>query len=324
MVARLQDGHGFVTHPAYEATRGFLPITLDWIENQLVVIASDDDRVQVGDVVTEMAGRPALEVVEQAETWLPGSPQFRRLSATRSVTRGPDGEHTTLTVQRGGDHHSVALEFSKDRKPPRPPARQNFEQLSDGVYYVSLIGTAPDEIRPRLEELIQAKAVIFDLRGYPNGTHFLLQHMTDKSLQSQQWLVPRRIYPDQERLVDYGRDGRWDMPPLTPRFAGKVIFLTNAQAISYAESFLSIVAQYRLADIVGQPTAGANGNVNPFQLPDGTYVSWTGMRVINHDGSQHHVRGVQPTVLVEPTLAAVREGRDEYIETALRLIGDGS
>ena len=65
------------------------------------------------------------------------------------------------------------------------------------------------------------------------------------------------------------------------------------------------------------PTAGANGNVNPFQLPGGFRVSWTGMRVMNHDDTQHHVRGVQPTILLEPTIQAVAEGRDEYVEKAL-------
>jgi hypothetical protein len=45
------------------------------------------------------------------------------------------------------------------------------------------------------------------------------------------------------------------------------------------------------------------------------------MKVVKHDGSQHHLIGIQPTVPLGRTLAAVREGRDEYIERALRIIG---
>jgi len=44
------------------------------------------------------------------------------------------------------------------------------------------------------------------------------------------------------------------------------------------------------------------------------------MKVVKHDGSQLHLIGIQPTVPVERTLKAVREGRDEYIEAALKII----
>ena len=114
---------------------------------------------------------------------------------------------------------------------------------------------------------------------------------------------------------------RNSMPPALPRIQGKVVFLTDGRAISYAESVMGIVEHYKLADIVGRPTAGANGNVNPFALPGGFRISWTGMRVIKHDDSQHHMIGIQPTVPVKRTIKAIREGRDEDLEKALELIG---
>ncbi len=81
-----------------------------------------------------------------------------------------------------------------------------------------------------------------------------------------------------------------------------------------------MVEYYRLGDIVGRPTAGANGNVNPTILPGGYSIGWTGMKVLKHDGSQHPLIGIQPTVQVDRTIAAIREGRDEDLETALALI----
>jgi hypothetical protein len=43
-----------------------------------------------------------------------------------------------------------------------------------------------------------------------------------------------------------------------------------------------------LGDVVGEPSAGTNGNVNPFMLPGGYSVSWTGMLVRKRDGTPHH------------------------------------
>jgi C-terminal processing protease CtpA/Prc len=86
---------------------------------------------------------------------------------------------------------------------------------------------------------------------------------------------------------------------------------------------MGFIEGYRLAEIVGQPTAGTNGNVNPFALPGGFRISWTGMKVVKHDGSQHHLIGIQPTVPAERTIQGVREGRDEFLEQALEIIRQG-
>src|SRR5690606_20072607 len=128
-----------------------------------------------------------------------------------------------------------------------------------------------------------------DLRGYPNGNHQVLAHLTDVPLRSARWNVPRIIYPDGERLVGFDTTGRWYLPPAEPRFGGHIVFLTDANAISYAESVMGIVEHYRLGEIVGATTAGTNGNVAPFMLPGGFRVVFTGMRVLKHDGSPHHL-----------------------------------
>ena len=65
---------------------------------------------------------------------------------------------------------------------------------------------------------------------------------------------------------------------------------------------------------------GANGNVNPFTLPGGFEVSWTGRKVLKYDCSQHYLVGIIPTVPVQRTIAAVREGRDENLERAIEII----
>ncbi len=166
----------------------------------------------------------------------------------------------------------------------------------------------------------RAKGVVFDLRGYPNGNHEVIGHLIDKPVQSARWNVPQIIYPDQERMVGYDTSGRWVLTPKAPRIQGKAVFLTDGRVISYAESFMGIIEHYALAEIVGQPTAGANGNVNPFTLPGGFRLSWTGMKVLKHDGSQHHLVGIQPTVPATRTIAGVQQGRDELLEKAIALI----
>ena len=72
-------------------------------------------------------------------------------------------------------------------------------------------------------------------------------------------------------------------------------------------------------DLRGYP----NGNVNPFTLPGGYRFSWTGMKVVKHDGSQHHLVGIRPTIPTTPTIQGIREGRDELLERAVEVIRSG-
>ena len=113
----------------------------------------------------------------------------------------------------------------------------------------------------------------------------------------------------------------WSIRPRQPRLTSNIAYIIDGRAISYAETWMGVVEHYRVAEIVGQPTAGTNGNVNPFTVPSGYRISWTGMKVLKHDGSQHHGVGILPTIPFERTLEGVRQGRDELLERAVQAVG---
>lgn len=82
---------------------------------------------------------------------------------------------------------------------------------------------------------------------------------------------------------------------------------------------MSFIEHYQLATIVGQPTAGTNSNVNPFTLPGGYHLRWTGMKLLKHNGSRLLSVGILPHVYVEKTIKGVRENRDEFLEKTLEI-----
>jgi C-terminal processing protease CtpA/Prc len=168
-----------------------------------------------------------------------------------------------------------------------------------------------------MPELEKANAIICDLRGYPKSNHGLIKHLLKEEENSLWMWTPQIIYPDFEKVA-YRKYG-WHMKPVEPALTAKVVFITDGRAISYAESFMGYIEGFNLATIVGQPTAGTNGNVNPFVLPGGYRISWTGMRVLKHDGSQHHGVGIIPHVRVERTIQGIKAGRDEFLEKAIEI-----
>jgi hypothetical protein len=323
LVAQIQDGHGQVGDPK-DRDRASLPWKIAWVAGEVVVTAAEPaTTLQRGDVVVTMNGASARATLAQAEQLVSGSPQWRRLQALDAISRGPAGSVVAVTVHRGGAPRSVRLERREGLALP-DTRRPKLEKLAGGVWYVDLDRASWQEIVASLAEIAVAPGVIFDLRGYPNSNHQLIQHLLREPDRSDAWmLVPQIAYPDREKPVGHERHG-WGLAPAQPHIQGKVAFITGPGAISYAESFMSFIEGYRLGAIVGQPTAGTNGNVNPFHLPGGFKVAWTGMKVVKHDGSRLHHVGVRPTVPVDPTLEGVRLGRDEAFEAALRLVSSGS
>jgi C-terminal processing protease CtpA/Prc len=325
MVAQLHDGHGRVSGPT-DPQAGF-PIRLGWIEDQVVVVASEEpETFRVGDVLLTLDGEPATQRLEELARTISGSTQWKRWRALNTLTLGPAGSEATLELEREGGEVVTITRIRDSGDVPAETRPSNVAELEPGFFYVNLDRVTMEEFDARVEELAVARGVIFDLRGYPNGNHLALTHLSDEPLRSAYWRVPQIIYPDHEPGLGgelHYAESRWNLPPREPRFQGQIAFITDGRAISYAESVMGIVEHYGLGEIVGQTTAGANGNVNPFILPGRYRFSWTGMQVIKHDGSQHHLVGIHPTVPATRTIQGVREGRDELLERALEVVSGG-
>ncbi|MCZ6633646.1 MAG: S41 family peptidase, partial [bacterium] len=319
MVASLQDGHGNVGYTQLN-DMAFPPIQVDQIENQIVVVAAQDSiPVQPGDIVLTLNGIEASEALGYEMQYVSGSPQWKTYRALWRFGFGRRGSTSTLRLARGHDTLTVTVPRILKR-PFRGDKRPDFKILEDRIYYINMDQISMKTFTGHLDELKQAKGIVFDLRGYANGNHGILSHLTDRPIGSARWQVPQIIYPDRLKSAGYDTAGRWNMAPARPRLRGKIVFLTDASAISYAESVMGMVEHYQLGDIVGRPTAGTNGDINQFSLPGGFRIIWTGMRVVKHDHTQHHLIGILPTHPVQKTIRAIVEGRDEDLEKALEII----
>jgi hypothetical protein len=319
LVASIRDGHGNVYHQSY-TPQGRLPLLLAWIEGRVVVTRSLHEGIERGDIVEMIDGIEAERAVLDAERYISGSPQWKRFRVWRFFGAGEVGTMAGLVVQRGDKRLELQVERRELDAKIHEFEREAIQILQDGVYYVDLDRAGDAAISERITELAAARGVIFDLRGYPMAAYRLISHLLSEPVTPTAWdRVPQIIYPDLEKVA-WSAAGGWQMPALEPHIGGKVVFITDGRAISNAESFLSFIEAYQLAEIVGQPTAGTTGTANTLALPGGFRVTWTGHKMVKHDGSQFHLIGIQPTVPVERTLQGVIEGRDALLERALDII----
>lgn len=324
LIAQLHDGHGRVIGPV--PRKQIVPVRLIELQQRVFVEAADESSGLLrGDELLSIDGRPIAEPMAEASLRRSGSPQWisNRLFAWAEITAGAAGTSVALEVMRGGTTLEVTAERTTKQPPPahdRPP----MEEIEGGVWYVDLARATWPQIEEKLEVIAAAPGVIFDLRGYPNNNHQVLEHLISERDRSKWMFVSEMVRPHEGQSPGEGGFG-WQMRPRSPHISGRVAFLTGGGAISYAESVMGLVEHHKLGEIVGAPTAGANGNITFFRLPGDFEIVFTGMRVLRGDGSQHHLVGIQPTVPVQPTISGVTEGRDEVFERALALVrGEGA
>ena len=321
MLTSTQDGHIGLYHPSL-SDKGGLPFLVDWVDNKVVVTHSMHDIIQPGDIVKTLNGESAVKIVQEHRSLVSGSPQLSLHRSLRQLGTGKIGTEATVEIKdkEGLKTHTVER---LSRRSVIKIGQSDFPvtgQIEDGIYYVDLDRASMDRINDNIDKIASSQGVIFDLRGYPNGNHEIIRHLLASPDTSDQWMqIPKIIYPNQKNIVGYRKDG-WQLKPAKPHIQGEVVFLTDDQALSYAESVMSLIAHYDLGEIVGQQTGGVNGNVNRLSMPGGFEFRWTGMKVVKHDGSQHHLVGVEPTVPVEKTIQGIRSGKDEYVEKAVQLL----
>lgn len=323
LVAALEDGHGSVRRGGGPA-RGRLPFTLDWAGDELVVTAvheSAADRIAVGDSIAEIDARPALEHVHQLESRISGATEAaRRRSALWLIVTCRYGNEIELTVDRGHAQERLSFTMETVTPWPMPPKRPVADEVEPGIWTVDLTRITTAEFQELLPRLVGAEGIVFDMRGYPGAidSQTLFGGLILDEVESPIWNIPVTHRPDREAIE--WKTSRWTIHPAADYLRARRVFLTGAEAGSYAETCMGIVEAYGLGEILGAATAGTNGNINWIPLPCGYTVVFTGMKVQKHDGSRHHGVGIQPGVPVARTRAGIREGRDEVMEAGIRAL----
>jgi C-terminal processing protease CtpA/Prc len=110
------------------------------------------------------------------------------------------------------------------------------------------------------------------------------------------------------------------LQPQSPHYTGKVVILVDEVSESQAEYTTMAFRAVRGAIVVGNTTAGADGNVSSLPLPGGLHTMISGIGVFYPDQTPTQRIGIVPNVQVKATIAGVRNGSDEVLEEALRQI----
>ena len=321
LLEKTKDGHAknILDTEKYPWNDKQLPFIADTIDHKLVVtVAEENSGLKPGDIILSKNGVDSTAVIEQIKSEIPGSEQWKSYAAS-NYFRYDDA--ASLEIERDGKSLSLSVKGMNTQDLDEFNRSKPIVELEEGIYYIDLTKDVMPDVIKEIESLSKAKGIIFDMRGRPYTTRLwvdLIGHLIKEPIQGPIYLIPKIIYPDQEKVNFY--EYRSETKPLKPFFTGKFVFLSYAGSISQPEYILAHIKDNKIAEIVGQATAGADGDVQVFSIPGNLNEYFTGAEVLNSDGSQSHLIGIKPTVSIKRTIEGVKKGEDEYVSKALELI----
>lgn len=330
MSTLIQDGHTTLRgHPELEK-RGisgvYAPFEVMEIEGKAVVTRVWDAQaapgIAPGQVVETYEGKPLAERLEALKPYVTASnAQGLRHRLLARALSGPEGSQATVEVSDASGPRK-AVRFTRSIKSLQKPLTGDSSRLlPDNVGYVDLTRLQPSEVPALFEKMKGTRALVLDMRGYPNGTAWPIAPYLNTHKARYGAVFERNL------VATEGQEGRHksfqELPRANvPLYRGRTVMLIDERTISQAEHTGLFFEAANGTTFIGSPSAGANGDITNLVLPGGITLVFTGHDVRHMDGRQLQRVGLTPQVYVRPTLAGLQAGRDEVLNKALDVLRD--
>jgi C-terminal processing protease CtpA/Prc len=324
VITHIHDGHaGLRGAPDAEPPDGdcVLPLELRFVGATAVVskLAGDGGGLAVGDELVSIGGTAIAKLVATATPYYSASNESaRRRDLARGLVRG-DCATAAIDARRAGRAVHASLARVKPAGPSFPVhdrAGAAFQLLSADVAYLKLSSVVAAECPHYIEQAAHTKGLIVDLRNYPS--EFVVFALGELLVTAPTPFV-RFTTPDLSNPGAFRWTDPVELEPAQPHYAGKVVVLVDEVSQSQAE-YTTMALRAAGAVVIGSQTAGADGNVTEVPLPGAGQTYFSGLGVFYPDRTPTQGIGIVPDVRAVPTVAGLRDGRDEVLDAGIRAI----
>lgn len=192
------------------------------------------------------------------------------------------------------------------------------EIIDRNIGYIRINDIFSGNFRVSFEKIRNSKAIIFDLRAYPNEIAVdFLKYFDNRPFQTMNLYRADIHYPGMMRTIENEMH-----IPSSKKDAYKrpVVLLINEYTQSQGESMLLAMKSIKNSVTLGDYTAGTNGNVMVITLPGKTKIRMSGIGVLLPDYAATQRTGIKPDILVQETPVSLLKGEDIQLKAAINHI----
>jgi len=337
LCARLGDGHTNVFGPNQMNLSAKPPLRTGLVEGHVMILDASSPSLEARDIragveILEVDGVPAIEYARRdVEPYQSASTPQDRENRTfwYGFLRGPSAAPVRLKLRdAAGKEFEREVERRGYRDVRRTPPL-DWRMLPQGnVAYVALNDFGANDLVKLWSEafpkISTASAIILDVRLNGGGSSSIgfevIRSLVDRPVPTSRQVMRRYNPTDRAR----GTLMEWTELPADElqvragsHYSGPVVVLIGPATFSAAEDFLVAWKNSGRGKMIGEPSGGSTGQPLFFQLPGGGSARVCTKRDTFPDGTEWVGKGIEPDILVRPTVADIRAGRDTVLERAL-------
>jgi hypothetical protein len=337
----LRDGHTGINLPFsfFKDKNAIVPLEVRWIENKAIVTENTSNLKEelVIKLGMELVAFNGVELKKYIRENI--SPYLHFSTTQDSIDRiyryelfpGTAGKEVTLTFKTmSGTILTKTLKYKSVEKFWDRFPLVSFKVLKGNIGYLQINSFNEERLVKLFDSLYPSiattRALIIDVRnnggGNGNNGFEILGCLTDKPFN--QGKTALRHYRPVGRAwgdVENTSIDTYDWKPYKKTiYTAAVVVLTGAATYSAAEDFTSVYKSMQRGKVIGEPTGGSTGQPVMFSLPGGGMGRVCAKRDFFYDGTEFVGVGIQPDILVRPTIKGVVAGKDEVLDAAVQYI----
>ncbi|MDQ6531000.1 S41 family peptidase [Flavobacterium sp. LHD-85] len=328
---KLNDSHAvFVMYPRKNSLN-FFPAKCKIIDEKIIVteILADslakDNGIKVGDIITKINSKTIKEIISEKRALINGSNEAAYLNNVVKSALSGYSENVTLEFLKDGSYTTKTINWyeyyiSHKNEYVRKNKKEKFKILENNIGYVNMGTLKVQNIPAMIEKLNSTKAIVFDMRNYPNGTfEEIAKFLNSKEKEFAIYTTPDLSYPGRYKWTNAQKCGSEN----NNNYKGKVIVLLSEDSMSQAEWTAMCFKTADNTTIIGSQTAGADGNVNGIDFIRAFHTQFSGVGVYYPDKSETQRIGIIPDIEIKPTIKGIQQGKDEVLDRAIEFINSG-
>lgn len=326
----INDSHGYMYSPYLLLSYGWLyaPVELRYIDGKTVVTRAYEElmdppgALQAGDIILKTHDTDIDTYREKVRKYAHASNEsYKEFNICEYVRMG--GTWTLpFTVLRDGQTLDVTVNsyYSYDVEQARineDIAAGKWKLLPGNIGYVNMGVLYKTDVDAAMAELMNTRAIIFDLRNNARGTQYLLSdYLNPEPVDFATVTTPNMDYPGEFPFTSTVQTGS-----INPDYyKGRVILLFDERTLSHGEFVCMALQTAPDVTLIGSQTAGADGNYSRCWLPGYISFHFSGLGIYYPDGSPTQRIGIVPDIVVRPTVPSIQNGQDEVLERAVQFI----
>lgn len=338
MAASINDSHGGLWPQVFDTITGKYSPSFDFrIIDKVAIITRVDStdhqsKLRMGSVIEKIDGIELDKKMKAYWDYIPASNSGGKIKSLHYILLNSNKQTTLLSgYHPDGKRFELIVDMKKRdllkgyKNFLQTESPITYKMMADSVGYVFFSNISRKNLDSIMLPLMNTKAIIFDMRNYPangSGTYLVPEYLLKapqyySRLTRPDFNMPGTfIYEIANKETAYAQVGKHNPNP----YKGKIILLVDNRTQSAAEWACMTLKTAKNVTVIGDQTAGADGNVTRTILPGGYRINFSGLGMYYPDGTETQRIGIKVDIPVTYTILDIVNQQDPLLKRALEFI----